>query len=127
MTYFSAGVEYSTMFLDHSIRNSNGEIERNLANMHGSLLDCDGNQLKSFRPRKPGTTNLQVFLSALRLTAPTWRPYFRTTDPDAPPPQLPRWTSRAFSPQVSTNFCPHPTRKAFGFAATLCDVITDCS
>eukprot|EP00667_Euglena_gracilis_P003636 EG_transcript_3647 len=60
--FFSAGVEYSTVFIDHSIRNVNGDIERNLANMHGVLVDYDGTEVKRFYPRAPGISNTQYIL-----------------------------------------------------------------
>ena len=61
-TYFSFGVERSTVFIDHSVMNPNARIERNLADMHGSLLNCDGKTMKSFSARRPGQDNLEYIL-----------------------------------------------------------------
>eukprot|EP00668_Euglena_longa_P006708 GGOE01008020.1.p1 GENE.GGOE01008020.1~~GGOE01008020.1.p1 ORF type:complete len:426 (+),score=95.39 GGOE01008020.1:76-1353(+) len=63
--FFSAGVEYSTVFIDHSIRNVNGDIERNLANMNGVLLDVDGAVVKEFLPWEPGVSRTQYILERI--------------------------------------------------------------
>eukprot|EP00668_Euglena_longa_P047775 GGOE01064636.1.p1 GENE.GGOE01064636.1~~GGOE01064636.1.p1 ORF type:complete len:426 (+),score=107.01 GGOE01064636.1:50-1327(+) len=63
--FFSAGVEYSTIFIDHSIRNVNGDIERNLANMNGVLVDADGAVVKQFSPRQPGVSSTQYILERI--------------------------------------------------------------
>ena len=57
------------MFIDHSVRNSDGRIERNLAHMHGHLEDCNGRVIKvAYSTPPPHSTPTPP--PTLRLTAP---------------------------------------------------------
>eukprot|EP01012_Entosiphon_sulcatum_P050914 TRINITY_DN6988_c0_g1_i1.p1 TRINITY_DN6988_c0_g1~~TRINITY_DN6988_c0_g1_i1.p1 ORF type:complete len:486 (+),score=96.69 TRINITY_DN6988_c0_g1_i1:51-1460(+) len=47
--FFAAGVEHFTLLLDHNVRGSQQVTKaKNLRNMQGALVDCNGNTIKKF-------------------------------------------------------------------------------